>query len=189
MGRSIMTSLANYLSITRIALVLSLLLIKPLSTPFFVIYIVSGLTDTLDGYVARKTNSESKLGEKLDSAADLVMVIVLLVIFLPSFKINPVLIVWIAVIIITRLITIALVKLKYKTFGMLHTYGNKITGFLLFLAPIFLRLVEINAMLKALCTVASIASLEELAIHISSDEFVANRRSLIMIKGRTDRQA
>lgn len=179
LGRRMAASLANWLSIARIALVLSLMLVRPLSTLFFVIYLISGLTDTLDGFVARKTNSESKLGEKLDSAADLVMVIVLLVIFLPSYRIEPRLIVWIAVICVIRLVSIALVRIKYRTFGMLHTYGNKITGFLLFAAPMFLKVLDINTMLKALCAVASIASIEELVIHVSSDEFVANRRSII----------
>ena len=71
-----MLSLANGISLARIVLVLVLILVKPLSITFFTIYLVCGISDVLDGYVARKTNTVSSLGGKLDSVADLIMVLV-----------------------------------------------------------------------------------------------------------------
>ena len=45
------------------------------------------VSDDLDGYIARKTETASKLGEKLDSVADLIMVVVLTIVLYPI--INP----------------------------------------------------------------------------------------------------
>lgn len=67
-----MKSIANYISISRILLVLTLIFIEPLSTTFYIIYFISGISDILDGFIARKYNVTSTLGEKLDSIADLI---------------------------------------------------------------------------------------------------------------------
>lgn len=67
-----MKSIANYISISRILLVLALIFIEPLSTTFYIIYFISGISDILDGFIARKYNVTSTLGEKLDSIADLI---------------------------------------------------------------------------------------------------------------------
>jgi len=36
----------------------------------FVLFVVAGLTDYLDGYIARKTDTETQLGAMLDLIAD-----------------------------------------------------------------------------------------------------------------------
>lgn len=48
-----MKSIANYISIARIFLALTLALTKPLSIAFFTIYLVCGISDFFDGYIAR----------------------------------------------------------------------------------------------------------------------------------------
>ena len=44
-----------------------------------VLFVLAASTDYLDGYVARKTNSESSLGALLDLLADKLLVCILLV--------------------------------------------------------------------------------------------------------------
>ena len=75
-----MKSVANYISISRIVISLALLITKPLSPIFLFIYLIIGLSDILDGYIARKTCSTSKLGEKLDSMADMIFDVILIII-------------------------------------------------------------------------------------------------------------
>lgn len=58
---------ANLITISRIILALSLLFIKPCSFIFYLIYTICGLTDILDGYIARKINKTNAFGAKLDS--------------------------------------------------------------------------------------------------------------------------
>jgi phosphatidylglycerophosphate synthase len=171
-------SIANYISISRIFLSLSLTLVKPLSIAFFAIYLVCGISNMLDGYIARKTNTESKLGEKLDSFADLIMVVVLLIILYPLINPTVQIIVWIAIIGIIRILSMIVVFLKFKTFRVLHTYGNKITGLALFAFPLSLAFVQKDVPIYIICAVASMTAIEEFFIHISSKELHANKKSI-----------
>jgi CDP-diacylglycerol--glycerol-3-phosphate 3-phosphatidyltransferase len=173
-----MKNLANYISIARIILVLILAILEPLSFLFYVIYTVSGISDIMDGFIARKTNSTSKLGEKLDSAADFIMVIILVPIFYTILNPGTRILLWIIVIGIIRTISLLIVLVKYKTFGMLHTYGNKITGLILFLIPLLLIIVPNGVLMYLVCSVASVSALEELGINMLSKELRANKKSI-----------
>ena len=173
-----MKSIANYISISRIFLALSLALTKPLSIAFFGIYLVCGISDVFDGYIARKTNTASKLGEKLDSVADLIMVMVLMIVLYPIINLTVKIIVWIVLIGIIRAVSMMVVFVKYKTFGILHTYGNKITGVVLFAFPLSLAFVQPNVLMYLVCVVASISAIEELFIQLSSNELRPNTKSI-----------
>ncbi len=61
---------------SRIALCLPLLLVDVMTVPFWVLYVIAGTTDMLDGFLARRWGVESKFGARLDSLADFVFVIV-----------------------------------------------------------------------------------------------------------------
>ena len=82
-------TLASYISCLRIVLIVPIiyLLYKGLwSEPpsfynylAFVLFIVAGLTDYLDGYIARKTDTETQLGALLDLIADKLLVSLVMV--------------------------------------------------------------------------------------------------------------
>lgn len=167
--------IANAISIARIFLILTLFFIRPLSVGFFVIYIICGISDMLDGYIARKLGIQSKFGEKLDSVADLIMVAVLIIILYPIINIPPTVTYWIIGIVIIRMLSIIIVFVKYKMFGILHTVGNKVTGLMLFLFPI---IIQSEVLIYLLCATASISAIEELFIHILSKEFNGNQKSI-----------
>jgi phosphatidylglycerophosphate synthase len=171
-------SAANYLSIARMLLAITLIFVKPLSIAFFIIYLACGISDAFDGYVARKAGTASKLGEKLDSVADFMMVMVLIVLLYPI--INPTfrIIIWIVIIGIVKIAAVIVTFIKYKTLGMLHTYSNKITGFMLFAFPLTLSFAKSDVLIYIICAAASISAIEELVIDISSKEFEANKKSI-----------
>ena len=179
-----MKSIANYISTSRIFLSLTLAFTKPLSIAFFVIYLVCGISDVFDGYIARKTGTTSKLGAKLDSIADLLMVVVLTIVLYPIiisiFSLTVIIIIWIVIIGIIRVVSMIVVFIKYKTFGILHTYGNKITGLVLFAFPLSLAFVKLDVLMYIICVVASISALEELFIHLSSNELLINKKSIFL---------
>ena len=62
--------LANIISLSRVAGSIVLFCCKSLSKTFLAVYIFCGLTDLIDGPVARKTNSTSTLGATLDTVGD-----------------------------------------------------------------------------------------------------------------------
>src|SRR5438093_10905526 len=86
-----MLSLPNLLTLSRILAVpiLVFLLWRPAPLDYaitFVLYCLVGLTDYLDGYLARAWGSISRLGQFLDPIADKIMVGAVLVMLISSRK-------------------------------------------------------------------------------------------------------
>lgn len=177
-----MINIANYITITRIILVILLLIIEPLSAKFLIIYTVCGISDMLDGYVARKTGTTSIIGEKLDSIADLLMVFIVIYKLYPIIQLPLKSYIWISVIIVIRVISMIIVFVKHRNFGILHTYANKVTGFLLFLSPLLLVLIQLNVLTFILCIFGSISAVEELIINLISNELELNKKSIFLIE-------
>ena len=175
-----MNPVANYISISRIAISLALFFTKPFSPAFLFIYFIIGLSDVLDGYIARKTNSTSKLGEKIDSMADMIFDVILIIILYPVVNPGILILIWIAIIAIIRIISVMIVYIKYKTFGMVHTLANKGTGLLLFLFPIFYSVIQSETLIYFICTIATVSAIEELFIDLLSKEWHANKRSIFI---------
>ena len=70
-----MKQIPNLLSVSRIALCLPLLLVDAMTMSFWVLYVIGGTTDMLDGFLARRLDVESKFGARLDGLADFVFVL------------------------------------------------------------------------------------------------------------------
>jgi CDP-diacylglycerol--glycerol-3-phosphate 3-phosphatidyltransferase len=90
-----MLSLPNLLTLSRILAVplLVFLLWRPAPVDYaitFVLYCVVGITDYLDGYLARAWGSISRLGQFLDPIADKIMVAAVIVMLISSRRANPV---------------------------------------------------------------------------------------------------
>jgi CDP-diacylglycerol--glycerol-3-phosphate 3-phosphatidyltransferase len=170
--------IANSLSISRIVLLLALFFTFHNPWLFLVLYIACGLSDVLDGYVARKTNTQSELGARLDSIADLILfaVITVSVILWMGSQILPFL-PWIVAAALLRCANMAIAAYKYHSFAILHTWGNKLTGFLLFIAPLFILYGQL-AFLWPVCAMAVLSAAEECVIHITSPKLDINRRSI-----------
>lgn len=89
-----MLSLPNLLTLSRILAVpiLVFLLWRPTPVDYaitFVLYCIVGITDYLDGYLARAWGNISRVGQFLDPIADKIMVAAVLVMLISSRKANP----------------------------------------------------------------------------------------------------
>jgi CDP-diacylglycerol--glycerol-3-phosphate 3-phosphatidyltransferase len=173
---------ANVLTASRILLAAGLLFVPPLGTAYIVLYLLCGLSDVLDGYIARRTHTQSDLGARLDSIADLVFIAAVLISLYPILRLPAGFFAWIAAIAEIRLAAAGVVYARYRTFSMLHTWGNKLTGILLFLFPLSLAVIVPAAPLWVVCTVATLSAVEELLIDVSSKELHLNRRSIFTKK-------
>ena len=73
-----MSAFINFLTFSRIILaaIIFILLMSPDNYLLaFILFFIAGLTDYFDGYLARKYNSVSQLGEILDPIADKILVV------------------------------------------------------------------------------------------------------------------
>ena len=153
--------IANIITASRIAFSLTLLFIPLSSVWFYILYLFCGLSDMLDGTVARKTNAVSSFGSKLDTVADFIFMAVCVAKLLPVINLPTWLWIWIAVIAIIKVTNIVLGFVRRKKLVDLHTVLNKTTGFLLFLLPLTLQFIEPQYSFVVVCTIATIAAIGE----------------------------
>ena len=153
--------IANIITGSRIVLSLPLLLIPLTSAWFCVIYLLCGLSDMIDGTVARRTNSASEFGARLDTVSDFVFMTVALIKFLPHLHIPVWLWIWIGVIAVIKLGNVVLGFIRTKKLVSPHTVLNKVTGLLLFLLPVTISFVDLTYTLPIVCTVATVAAIHE----------------------------
>ena len=81
--------MANIITGIRIICSIAILFFPALSPAFYVLYIIAGISDMVDGVVARKTGTVSDFGSKLDTAADFVLVVICLIKLIPVLHIPP----------------------------------------------------------------------------------------------------
>lgn len=171
-------------ALSGLRLLLSPLLIFSFSRPslFLSFYVLCGISDVLDGYLARRNGWASSLGQKLDSAADLAFFVSLAWVVALEWKIRSfaAALPLIAAVIIVRLISLLVALLKYRALAMVHTLGNKVSGLLVYLAvPLFLVFPEAK-IVAAVSLVCLLAAIEELLMHLTSSELDRDRLGLFL---------
>ena len=154
-------NIANIITGSRIVFSLPLLF-TPLSSAWFhILYLFCGLTDMIDGAIARKTGAISNFGAKLDTASDFIFMFVCAVKILPRVYMPVWLWVWITLIALTKILNITLVFIHKKKLISIHSVLNKITGFALFLLPLTLTFAPITYSVATVCVLATGAVMQE----------------------------
>lgn len=144
-----MKFLPNILSASRGVAALTMLLLFPAFSPgFWILYCWCGVSDMIDGPLARKLNAADELGSRIDSVADLIFLICSAILVLPAVNLPVWVWAWIAVIGIVKLAGIAIVSSRQRKLGIQHSITNKLTGILLFLLPF--ALVLFGALIPAI---------------------------------------
>ena len=93
---------ANIITGCRIAFSILLLMFPVFSFRFYAMYLASGITDMIDGTVARKTNSASASGSRFDTIADAVFLVSALLKLLPEIEFPAWALTWIVVIAVIK---------------------------------------------------------------------------------------
>lgn len=125
-----------------------LLLFPTDSLPFWRLYLLCGVSDMLDGWLARRLHAGSAFGARLDSAADFCFTLVLLARFLPLLRGRGVLWACCGVVCLLRLAAAVTVRRRFGRWGFFHTLSSKATGALLFLClPLFARYGDARCLL------------------------------------------
>ena len=174
----------NIITCVRILGTVALVFIEPFCVAFYLIWTICGVSDVLDGTVARMLKKESKFGARLDSIADIMFYLLML------YRVLPMLIavlprwIWIIVcaIALTRIGAYVTALIKFKRFASLHSYLNKLSGFMLFLVPYFIFMSWFWIYCVVLCGIGLASSIEELLIHLLSRHYQEGRQTIIGLK-------
>ena len=152
-----MNQLPNIITLLRIAGSLGLLFCDVANYTFWIIYALCGISDIVDGWLARKLKCVTKKGALLDSLADICFVACLCPLLLPILDLPQWLWLWTGVIVAIKIVNQISALVMYKRCCFPHTTANKITGFLLFIAiPMTFRSIIPIAIVAAIATFAAI---------------------------------
>lgn len=173
-----MKNIANVLTASRLFFAAGMVLALPFSAAFWGCYLGGGISDLLDGLVARRLHIQSDSGAKLDSAADLVFAAAIAVVVVRSVPLPAWLWVCAGCIAAVRLAGYGVGFVKFHTFSALHTYANKATGALIFAFPLLYALLGLTASGVILCAAALFSAAEELAITVSSPTLNRNCKGI-----------
>ncbi len=128
-----MKRLPNVISELRIAGSIGLLFCDVKGWQFWSLYVLCGLSDILDGWLARRLHAESKTGAILDSVSDIIFVAFCAIRLSPVLDIPTWLWIWAGIIVTIKIINQISALTVCKRFCFPHTVANKQTGLLLFL--------------------------------------------------------
>ena len=143
---------------------------------FWTLYLLCGLSDVLDGAVARSTGTVSRLGERLDTIADIIFVAVWMLLFIPAIDVGRWLWIWTGVIALIKVVNVISGLAMKKGFVAKHTLANKATGILLFLLPMVILWEVIKVpYIVLVCLLATFAAIQE--GHLIRTEAASTHRS------------
>lgn len=175
-------TIPNFITFLRMAGTVGLIFTVPFSGAFYIVYTLCGISDVLDGLIARLTKKTTEFGAKLDSIADLLFYTVMLLRIFPVLWERLPETIWylVALILVLRCASYFTAAVKYKRFSARHTYLNKLTGVTLFFVPYFLTKSVGVTVCFVVCVIAILAVVEELLIHLLSKEYDSKRKTIFM---------
>jgi len=161
--------LPNAITISRFVLVASLIFITPLSLASIIIFLLAGVTDMVDGALARKIkDAHSEIGAELDSLADVFMAVITVFFIVPTMDIWPRFWYVILAALGFKLLSAIPGIIKHRKVFFLHTLSNKVLALILFsgvvLYFIFGGHTAVNIYILFLIVSVFLITLEEMVI-------------------------
>ena len=156
--------IANILSGLRVAVAAILIAFSDFSKAFLALYTLCGVTDLLDGPIARATKSESLLGAKLDTAGDVLTYFAMGKILMAKKYLSLQTFLWFLPPLFLMFVSALLAAHKFHTFFFTHNALSKLLGLGLFFTPFVAVTDAFSGYLTALWVIACFAGIEMLAI-------------------------
>lgn len=150
----------NIITAARIIGALALIWCAYPSLAFLVVFALCGVSDALDGYLARRLDAQSQLGSKLDTVADLALVVVCCVKILPDLSLPLWILLWVACIAVIKGTAFLLAYRKDRVEG-LHSTANKAMGIALFASVFLFAFIDPLCVAVGLCAMATLVVLSD----------------------------
>lgn len=153
--------MADGISFFRLFCGIALLFCPLPSGLFYAVYTLGGISDALDGFVARRFVGETERGKTLDTVADAVFFAAMLIKLLGAARLPLWLLVWLCVVAVIKCINVVSAYMICGHFVAAHTVLNKLTGVLLFVLPFTLPFAALRyTSIPVLCS-ATAAAVQE----------------------------
>lgn len=148
--------LPNLLTLLRAAGAVGLLFLPPVGVAFWTVYLLCGVTDMVDGPLARRWQVQSRTGAILDSAADLLFMAACAWRLIPLWRLPQWIWLWAAALALGQGI-LMLMAWKAGKMELLHQDANRICGMGIYMAAPFLQGERSVLLAVLLCTLATAA--------------------------------
>ncbi len=172
-------------SFGRLILSLPLVLMVPGSPVFYALYLFCGVSDAVDGALARRLGVDDNLGALRDSLADFAFFLAILAILMRSHGDD--LAAWlpgILTIVLFRATTLIVTTLRTGTPFFIHTLANKAAGLAVFLLPPLLALGLRTEVIVPALALGLLSALEELVLVCRPGPLDPDRKSLFSARDR-----
>ena len=171
--------LANIISAIRIVAGAFLYLFNEITGGFIAIYIICGITDLIDGPIARKLGTTSGIGAVLDTVGDAVTYMAFVKILLVGHMIPKWIIYWMFGVLGLHIIAGLVSLVRIKKFYIVHSLFGKILGGSVFVLPFAMWIVSkttldymntVHLLMAIIAGFSTIAGIESLAIQMKTDD-------------------
>ena len=141
------------------------MLLFPVFSPgFWALYCWGGISDMIDGILARKMNANTELGSRIDSVADLIFAICSAIIILPSVDLPLWVWLWVAAIGLVKTVGIIIGSCRQRRLTIPHSKSNRLTGILLFCLPFVIVRFDVLIPAVIVCISATASLFEDFHI-------------------------
>ena len=151
--------LANIVTSLRIVFSYVILLCPLFSVWFYTSYTICGISDMVDGTIARKINNATTFGARLDTIADVIFAIIIIIKIAPIL--DNTLWDWIITTAVIKLFNILFGYIRYHKLISLHTVLNKVTVAILYITPLTLSVIDQRYLLLTICPLALLSAIQE----------------------------
>lgn len=156
--------LANIISLSRVAGAIALFFFNEISTAFLIIYVLCGITDLIDGPIARKTNSTSPLGATLDTVGDVATYLALTKVLIIKKLVAGWILAWILSAGVLFGVGALISKRRFGKLYLPHTYLGKIFGGVVFVLPLAMQFMPGYVWMSVICSIATVHAIELLYV-------------------------
>ena len=161
--------IANILTSVRMVISSILLTFSRLDGAFLALFCVCGITDLIDGPIARATGTESILGAKLDSAGDVLTYAAMVRILILEKAITLTTVLWFVLPLSGMVVSALIAKLRFHSFFFIHTLLSKLFGVSCFWVPFCFAAGAVNTHLTFVWVIALLADVEMVVIQLMND--------------------
>ncbi|MCQ2071146.1 MAG: CDP-alcohol phosphatidyltransferase family protein [archaeon] len=174
-----MGRIPDALSLSRLILGPTVLFLDPSDVLFYGVYAFCALTDVVDGYLSRRYGTCTRHGEVLDSIADAVLILSVVISLLMKLDWEPWMLEWIAGIGVIRLVSLSYGTGRFGKIAVIHTYANKVAGLFAYGGVFLIPFVDLPLLITVICSVTTVSAVEYLLINVLSKDLDSERRSLM----------